>query len=295
MSLRTFRLPNGLSVFGLSKDDTIMIYKDIFEDDCYRQHGVTIEDGDCILDVGANTGLFVLFLNQICATAQVYAFEPVPATFEVLKKNAATHNKLDLQLFNVGLSDKAGEATFSYYPRMSNASTMFPDDSEAAVVRGQDYVLERFRTLPYPVPVLLRALPQGGRRFAERVRQFYLKELEVTCELRTLSDVIRECKIGPIDLLKIDAEQSETNILAGLTDDDWPKIRQVIVEVHYGTAATRAIVEQLRLRGFRTAVDPNPAFPTLSLVFAVRENEMGVDERRRQTKSNPPPLEAASF
>ena len=41
-SPRAFRLPNGLSVFGLSKDDTIMVYKDIFEDDCYRQHGVTI-------------------------------------------------------------------------------------------------------------------------------------------------------------------------------------------------------------------------------------------------------------
>jgi FkbM family methyltransferase len=270
-SPRTFRLPNGLSVFGLSKDDTIMIYKDIFEDDCYRQHGVTIRDGDCIVDVGANTGLFLLFLNQICKKAQVYAFEPVPAIFEVLKRNAETHNKLDLQLFNVGLSDKAGKATFTYYPRMSNASTMYPDDSEEAIVRGQNYVLERFRTLPYPLVVLLRSLPGRGRRFAERVRRFYLKKQEVTCELRTLSEVLRERKIARVDLLKIDAERSEEHILASLTEEDWPKIRQMIVEVHYGVAATQAIVEQLRRRGFRTAVDPNPTFPTLSLVFAVRE------------------------
>lgn len=270
-SPRTFHLPNGLSVCGLSKADTVMIYKDIFEDDCYRQHRVTIQDGDSIVDVGANTGLFLLFLNQICKKAQVCAFEPVPAIFEVLKRNAETHNKLDLQLFNVGLSDKAGKATFTYYPRMSNASTMYPDDSEEAIVRGQNYVLERFRTLPRPLVVLLRSLPGRGRRFAERVRRFYLKKQEVTCELRTLSEVLRERKITRVDLLKIDAEQSEEHILAGLTEEDWPKIRQMIVEVHYGVAATQAIVEQLRRRGFRTAVDPNPTFPTLSLVFAVRE------------------------
>jgi hypothetical protein len=29
-----------------------------------------------------------------------------------------------------------------------------------------------------------------------------------------------------------------------LTEEDWPKIRQMIVEVHYGVAATQAIVEQ---------------------------------------------------
>ena len=268
-SLRTFRLPNGLSVFGLSKDDTIMIYKDIFEDNCYRQHGVTIQSGDCILDVGANTGLFLLFLNQICEKAQVFAFEPLPAIFEVLKRNAENHNKLDLQLFNVGLSDRAGKATFTYYPRMSNASTMYPDDSDEAIVRGQNYILERFRTLPYPLPFLLSLLPGRGRRASERVRRFYLKKQEVTCELRTLSDVLRERNIARVDLLKIDAEQSEEQILAGLAEEDWPKIRQVIVEVHH-VAATQAIFEQLCRRGFRTAVDPNPSFPTLSLVFGVR-------------------------
>ena len=78
--LRTFRMPNGQQVFGLNENDSLMVYRDIFDDDCYRQHGVTIKDGDCILDIGANTGLFILFLNQICTQASVYAFEPLPAT-----------------------------------------------------------------------------------------------------------------------------------------------------------------------------------------------------------------------
>jgi hypothetical protein len=68
----------------------------------------------------------------------------------------------------------------------------------------------------------------------------------------------------------MDAEQSEEQILAGLAEEDWPKIRQIVVEVHGGVAATRAMTELLRQRGFRTAIDPNPAIPTLSLVYGVR-------------------------
>ena len=78
-------LPNGLTVFSLNKNDTITVYNDIFNDDCYRMHGVTIKDGDCILDVGANTGLFILFLNKIGAKVRVYAFEPAPASLSALK------------------------------------------------------------------------------------------------------------------------------------------------------------------------------------------------------------------
>ena len=65
----SFSLPNGMTVFGLNLNDTLTVYHDIFDDDCYRLHGVTIRDGDCILDVGANTGLFILFLNKIGAEA----------------------------------------------------------------------------------------------------------------------------------------------------------------------------------------------------------------------------------
>jgi hypothetical protein len=61
----SFCLPNGLTVFGLNLNGTLTVYRDIFDDDCYRLHGVSIKNGDCILDIGANTGLFILFLNQI--------------------------------------------------------------------------------------------------------------------------------------------------------------------------------------------------------------------------------------
>ena len=68
----------------------------------------------------------------------------------------------------------------------------------------------------------------------------------------------------------IDAERSEQPILGGLGEGDWPKIRQVVVEVHDGDDATQAMVELLKRRGFLAAAEPNPTFSSLSVVYAAR-------------------------
>jgi FkbM family methyltransferase len=268
-------LPNGLTIFGLNENDTLTVYRDIFDDDCYRRNGVTINDGDCILDVGANTGLFILFLNKIGAKVRVYGFEPVPAIFQVLTRNVEAYNQLPVQLFNVGLARTAGQASFTYYPRFSNASTLYPDESAEGAKRGRQYIIDQIPTLRWPLCSLLPWIPGPIKHLiAERFRRYYLKKETVTCELWNLSEFLRQHDITRIDLLKMDAEQSEEQIMAGLAEEDWHKIRQIVVEVHGGVAATRAMTELLRQRGFRTAIDPNPAIPTLSLVYGVRKNQV---------------------
>ena len=102
------------------------------------------------------------------------------------------------------------------------------------------------------------------------MRRHYLHRQAVAWKLWTLSAFLREQTIQRVDLLKIDAEQSEHDILAGLDEGDWPPIRQVVVEVHQGEEATRAIVALLSWHGFRTAIDPNPAMPGLALVYGTR-------------------------
>ena len=269
--LHLIRLPNGEPMYSLHFNDTLAVYRDIFDDDCYRRHGITVRDGDCILDIGANTGLFVRFLNTILTRARVFAFEPVPAIFRVLSKNVEEFDHLDVKLFNIGLSREAGNATFSYYPRFSNASTMYPDDSERGARQGRDYVLSQIHTLPQPLRFLVSLCPRMIQNaIAERFRRYYLKKESVTCQLRNLSALLHEENIHQVDLLKIDAEQSEEDILAGLAENDWPIIRQIVVEVHGGTEATQDMTDLFERRGFRTAVDPNPSLPDLSLVYAVR-------------------------
>ena len=76
--------------------------------------------------------------------------------------------------------------------------------------------------------------------------------------------------IDRVDLLKLDAEQSEEAILAGIAEEDWPKIRQIVVEVHGGESATRNLADMFARRGFRTSTDCNVDMPTLGMVYGVR-------------------------
>ncbi|CAN0151235.1 unnamed protein product, partial [Ectocarpus sp. 13 AM-2016] len=47
--------------------------------------------------------------------------------------------------------------------------------------------------------------------------------------------------VDKIDLLKIDVEGAELDVLLGIEQQDWPKIKQVVAEVHpVGDRVTRA-------------------------------------------------------
>jgi hypothetical protein len=74
------------------------------------------------------------------------------------------------------------------------------------------------------------------------------------CQLRMLSDVIREHNVERIDLLKIDVEKAEYDVLLGIRDEDWSKIKQISMEVD-----TRANLERitalLARQGYHVAVD----------------------------------------
>ncbi|HJT64896.1 MAG TPA: MupA/Atu3671 family FMN-dependent luciferase-like monooxygenase, partial [Pyrinomonadaceae bacterium] len=49
-----FRLPNGMAIDHHGSFQTSIIYKEVFEDEVYLKHGVTLKDGDVVFDVGAN-------------------------------------------------------------------------------------------------------------------------------------------------------------------------------------------------------------------------------------------------
>ena len=69
-----YTLPNHLEIVHLNKYETEYVYKEIFVDKCYLKHGITINDGDTVIDIGANIGLFTLFVNQHCKDPIVYSF-----------------------------------------------------------------------------------------------------------------------------------------------------------------------------------------------------------------------------
>jgi len=55
---------------------------------------------------------------------------------------------------------------------------------------------------------------------------------------------------------QIDAEKSELDILKGIDDRDWPKIAQIVIEIHDRTRELAKRIEQLLIeKGYRCAVE----------------------------------------
>ena len=98
------------------------------------------------------------------------------------------------------------------------------------------------------------------------------KATSFRCQLRTLSEIIDEERVEQIDLLKIDVEKSERDVLDGLRDSDWPRVRQIAIEVHDVDGRLAALQAELTARGFDVAVDQDPTLAGTNLydLFGVR-------------------------
>src|SRR5215210_4020950 len=68
--------------------------------------------GDLALDIGANVGAMALTLAAaVGPTGRVFAFEPVPATAELLRANVDANPSKPVDVFPIALSDAAGART----------------------------------------------------------------------------------------------------------------------------------------------------------------------------------------
>jgi FkbM family methyltransferase len=198
----------------------------------------------------------------------VYSFEPIPPVFRALETNARIHG-VDARLFNCGVGSTAGEATFTYYPHASVLSGREVDADEArSVVRS--YVLNE------QDPDAQGAGEMDGAMLEEML-EARLETEQVTCEIRTLSQVIREQGVERIDLLKVDVEGGEYDVLAGIDEEHWGRISQVVAEAH--EQDRERVTELLARHGFTVAVEEEQGLEGTGLhtVYAVRPAAAAVE------------------
>ena len=254
--------PNGMAVFHLNNSETDFMYQEIFEERTYLEHGIALDDNACVFDVGANIGLFTLFAGRASRNAVVYAFEPAPPVFDVLRANTELYG-LNVKLFDCGLSDSPTTKTFTYYPHISVVSGLYAHDAEQRdVIKAFLLNQEQAGDGDAPVP---------SERLLNELLEDRLKSERFTCPFNTLSNVIREHKVEQIDLLKIDVERSEWDALAGIEDGDWKKIKQIVVEVHDVDGRLEDVTALLRERGYKVAVQQDAILKNTGLynVYAV--------------------------
>ncbi len=257
-------LPNGLEIVHLNQYETDYLYHEIFHHQSYLRHGIRIDDHDTVIDIGANIGLFSLFALGRSKDARIYAFEPSPVVFPLLKANCEAYGP-NISVFDCGVSDKPKTAPFTFYEKSSVFSGFHSDvteDREAieAVVRnmlGND--LADDRSLEDAVNELT----------AQRLQRRTFK-----CRLTSVSDIIRQNRIARVDLLKIDAEKSELDIIRGIDERHWPMIQQIVMEVHDRTKHAAELIEKrLTQKGYRCVVEQEKFLENSGLfnVYAIRD------------------------
>ncbi|MEO3876738.1 amino acid adenylation domain-containing protein, partial [Nonomuraea sp. B12E4] len=256
--------PDGTCVFYRNRSETEFLREEIWEGEEYLRNGIAIPEDACVFDVGAHIGMFTLYVAARAPKGVVHSFEPIPDLFQVLALNAELHG-VNARLHPMGLSDTAGTVEFAYYPELSILSGLYADeDEDRAVVKA--YTEQAWEEAAAPGAEDVRTLMD--ELVTDRMRQ----EI-VSCEVRTLSQLIRETGVDRIDLLKIDAEKSERDILRGIEDAHWPIIDQIVAEVHDVGDRLHEITELLRAKGFQVATGSTSALDRTHLVtlYAVRE------------------------
>jgi hypothetical protein len=273
--MRSVTLPNDLKIHAPNEMEAKTLYREIFTERVYSSHGVSVADGDCVFDVGANIGLYSIFLAQNHRELKIFAFEPIPQTFSILRKNVETLiGDSQLEMFNFGLSNKSGRGLFEFDRFTTFMATMKPADVERCVRKDAGmrvWAATGFSDLqkigvisPGFAAFLLSALskPFIGLLVAAAAMSLFVFSLirkkiflqKIDCELKTISDVIREREIAAIALVKIDVEGSEWDVIEGIAEEDWPKIRQFVVEAHDVNGRVEKMKSVFESRGYRTVV-----------------------------------------
>ncbi len=224
--MKKINLNDGTSIYCLKENEAIVLDEHIKG---YLSYDVNIKNGDTIIDVGANIGVFGVRLSDTYPNINIHAFEPIPEIYKVLEKNAQISNNKNFKTYMVGVSNENKELNFTYYPNSPALSTAQPEIWEkdqnnfiSAVQGNISNAPKNFwwaKLIPkFLTPLIAKYLTSNSQ--------------EITSSVITLSKLIETERINIINLLKIDCEGEEINVLLGLKNEHWNIIQAIVMEVN---------------------------------------------------------------
>jgi FkbM family methyltransferase len=83
-----------------------------------------IKSGSAILDIGANVGWYSLNLSKEFKNIRIFAFEPVPKTYNYLNSNLLLNNITGIKTYNIGFSDEEKNVDIYLNPDCSGNSSL---------------------------------------------------------------------------------------------------------------------------------------------------------------------------
>lgn len=107
-----------------------------------------VRPGDTCVDAGANIGLYTTFLSRLCSPdGFVHAFEPVPATFEYLRRNVElAENSDNIVINNAALGEAEGTISINIFEDIGLGFSSISDQgrSDARPVECRMTMLDKY-------------------------------------------------------------------------------------------------------------------------------------------------------
>jgi FkbM family methyltransferase len=152
----------------------LRLFEEVF---VVQPYDVDLPTDASIVDAGANIGLTLLYFKRRYPDAEVIAFEPEEANFQLLTANVEANGLGNVSLHRAALSDTSADSALLYVETGKAGSVLgtleqelgTPDAHEqrVAVVRLSDYVNEEIDLLKLDVEgwedVVLKELTTSGR------------------------------------------------------------------------------------------------------------------------------------
>lgn len=214
-----FRLSNGYILTAPAEVPFRGMFSEVFESGCYQpSEAFRIRPGDTVLDIGANVGLFSIWVACNVPSAKIFAFEAASDNFAALAENIQRNHLQGISAHHYAVADGHRWQVTLYRGFHGGIHSIRPE------YRNWDSL-------------------SGSPRPTEKVRA------------TTLEQILQRLKIKRVDFMKIDCEGAEYEILLSTPSRTLSRIRKIVGEYHNLSAARqgRVLKKFLTRNGFQTA------------------------------------------
>jgi len=130
-----------------------------------------IRPGDVVFDLGANHGFYALiFANLVGPEGRVYAFDPFPVNADLIRFNSRL-NRMDIEVFEVGLSNEQKTVQASLGSQNINAT----DSADSLPIRLDNYAHLRPDFIKIDIEGAEIDALQGAQRLLEHRPNLYIE------------------------------------------------------------------------------------------------------------------------
>lgn len=228
-----YKFKNNLKIKGIG--NYIWVYDEIFIKKDYK---FLDDDKENMVyfDIGGNNGIYSLYLNENNKNIEVHVFEPINELYQNIVWNI-NQTKKDCNNFiinNFGLGEIKKEVEINYFKDADALSTIKNDmgDKKEAII---NYNFRGIPLIEYISKIIVDNLKSEKRKV----------------KIDTLDNYILEKKINRIDCMKIDVEGYELEVLQGISNDNFKKIKKIFIEVeNYRKNYTKQILDILDNNNF---------------------------------------------